>query len=343
MDPESRSRSADRVIATIAGCQFGVVAQWQLLQAGVTPEQIKARSRSGRLHEIHRGVYLAGHAAPAPYAREMAALLACGEGASVKIRGGNPVLLHSARSAAVLSHRTAASLWDLLPCPAPGDVCVTSPHGRGATRSGIEAHRAALDRRDIRRRHGMPLTSPPRTILDLAATLGIREDGPSTDPLEPQRLDELERLVAEAQYRRRATDAELRDQLDRNPNRPGVRALRTVLDLPGGPRRTRSPGERALLRLLREREITGYETNAEVGGHEVDFLWRDLRFAVEVDGYDAHSGRIAFERDRLKVAVLNAHDIAVMPVTGRRIRRDPDGVVARLLSALRARAAAGRH
>jgi len=331
------------MIAAIAANQFGSLARWQLLQAGLTPREIQRRLEGGRLHEVHRGVYLVGHGEPAPYAREMAALLACGEGASVTIRGGRPVLLHTTRPVAVLSHGSAASLWNLLPYPAPGDVCVTSPHGRGASRSGIEAHRAALDRRDLRRRHGMPLTSPPRTILDLATTLGAGDEQPRNDPLETQRLGDLERIVAEANFRRRATDAELRDQLARNPNRPGVRALRTVLDLPGGPRRTRSPGERVLLRLLRKHEITGYETNAIVAGHEVDFLWPDLRFAVEVDGYDAHSGRIAFERDRLKIAVLHVHDIAVMPVTGRQIRRDPEGVIDRLLSALRARAAASRH
>jgi very-short-patch-repair endonuclease len=102
----------------------------------------------------------------------------------------------------------------------------------------------------------------------------------------------------------------------------------------GGPRRTRSPAERALLRLLRTRGLTDYETNATVAGHEVDYLWRDERLVVEVDGWDAHSGRVAFERDRLKAAVLRAQGITTMPVTGRQIRRDPGGVVARLLAAL---------
>ena len=179
----------------------------------------------------------------------------------------------------------------------------------------------------------MPLTSPPRTILDLAAGHAVEAPDP-TDPLKANHLDELERIVAEAHYRRIAGEAELRDQITRNPNKHGVRALRAVLDLPGGPRRTRSPGERALLRLLRARGITEFETNAIVAGHEVDFLWRAEGLAVEVDGWDAHSGRVAFERDRLKAAVLKANGIATMPVTGRQIRTDPDGVEARLLAAL---------
>jgi very-short-patch-repair endonuclease len=88
---------------------------------------------------------------------------------------------------------------------------------------------------------------------------------------------------------------------------------------------------------LRQARITGYETNAWVGGYEVDVLWRRLGFGVEVDGYDAHSGRIAFEHDRLKVATLAAKGVDVMPITGRQLRDDPDGAIARLLAALELR------
>ena len=318
MHPLSRTRFTDRAIAAHARRQFGVVSRRQLLAAGISAQQVRTRLRTGRLHQVHRGVYLVGHEVPARFAMEMAALLACGD-------------------AAVASHMTAASLWDIVRYPVPGAVCVTIPRGRNATRSGIVIHRADLDPRDTRRRHRMSLTSPPRTILDLA---GCGATGKARiDPLAPQRLDDLEQLVAEASYRRLASESELRDQVERNPNKPGGRALRAVLDLPGGPKRTRSRGERAMLRLLREHQITGFEVNAKVAGYEVDFLWADLAFAVEVDGYDGHAGRAAFERDRLKASVLGAHGIAVMPVTGRQIRRDPDGVVARLLAALRERPA----
>jgi very-short-patch-repair endonuclease len=275
------------------------VARWQLLDAGVSPDQVDLRLATGRLHELHRGVYLVGHAVPPPLAMETAALLACRK--------------------AILSHRTAGSLWKLLPYPAPYPACVTIPPARGATRPKLEVHRAPLDPRDVRRRHGLRLTSPPRTILDIAAT---------SEP------DELEPLIAEAQYRRLATDQELRDQLARNPGKRGVRRLREVLDLPGGARRTRSPSERELLTLLRRARIDGYEINARVHGYEVDFLFPDAGLVAEVDGYDAHSGRVAFERDRLKAATLTAHGLVVMHITGRQIRRDPDGVVARIVRAI---------
>ena len=85
---------------------------------------------------------------------------------------------------------------------------------------------------------------------------------------------------------------------------------------------------------MSERGIAGFEANARIFGYEVNFLWRAERLVVEVDGYDAHSGRLAFERDRLKAATLNANGFAVMPVTGRQVRDDPDGVVGRLVAAL---------
>ena len=89
-----------------------------------------------------------------------------------------------------------------------------------------------------------------------------------------------------------------------------------------------------MLRLLRRAGVTGYEVNARIHGYEVDLLWHDVGLAVEIDGWEAHSGRVAFERDRLKVATLGARGVSVMPITGRQIRDDPLGVVERLRRAL---------
>lgn len=296
MGPQSLSRVVDRVIADLAARQHGVVARWQLLDAGVTSRQIKLRLKICRLHEIHRGVYLVGHKVPPPLAIEQAALLACGE-------------------KSVLSHRSAANLWSLLSYPASAPAWVTVPPGRSAGRPKIKIKRANLARRDIRTRDGLRLTSPPRTILDLSPLL---DEG------------ELERVVAEVEFRGLASVAELKVQVDGNEGKRGVAKLRHVLDLPDGPKRTRSRGERAMLRVLRRVGITGFETNARIHGYEVDFLWRDLGVVVELDGWDSHSGRIAFERDRLKIAKLIAHGLTVIPVTGRHLCDDPDGVVSRL-------------
>jgi very-short-patch-repair endonuclease len=292
----------DRAIAAIAARQHGVAARWQLLAAGVTRHQIALRLRDGRLYEVHRGVYLVGHRISPPLAVEQAALLACG-------------------AMAVLSHRSAANLWSLLRYPASAPAWVTVPPGRSAHRPRIKIRRGALASGDIRHRHGLRLTSPPRTILDLSHLLSG---------------EELESVVTEGQYRRLASEAELRAQVDGNDGRRGVANLRRVLDLPGGVKRTRSSGERAMLWLLRRAGIDGFETNARTHGYEVDFLWRYAGVAVELDGWEAHSGRVAFERDRLKIASLSAHGLTVIPVTARQVRDDPNGVARRLGRALAA-------
>lgn len=302
MRHQSSTRSVDGIIAALAAKQHGVVARWQLLDAGITARQIRLRLASGRLHEVHRGVYLVGHTVLPPLALEQAALFACGD-------------------RAVLSHRTAARLWELLRYPASAPPWVTVGPERRVARPRIYIRRAIIPRRDIRERFALRLTSPPRTILDLSELLDE---------------EELESVVAEAAFRRRASGAELKAQLEGNEGKRGVAKLRRVLDLPGGPRRTRSAGERAMLRLLRRAGISGFETNARIHGYEVDFLWRDLRVVVELDGWDGHSGRIAFERDRLKIAKLSAVGLTVIPVTGRQLRDDPRGVVERLRQALAA-------
>ena len=240
MRGQSTSRRADRIIATLAAKQNGVAARWQLLQAGVTARQIGLRLESGRLHEIHRGIYLVGHVVPPPLALEQAALLACGE-------------------TAVLSHRSAANLWGVLPYPASAAVWITIPPERTTQRPRITIRRAPLAPRDIRNRHGLRLTSPPRTILDLSSLIGV---------------DQLEGVVAEAAYRRLASETELRHQVAGNEGKRGVANLRRVLGLAGGPQRTRSRGERAMLRLLREARMTGYEANSRIHGYEVDLLWQ---------------------------------------------------------------------
>jgi very-short-patch-repair endonuclease len=180
--------------------------------------------------------------------------------------------------------------------------------------------RAELKSGDGRTRLGLRVTSPPRTVLDCARL--YQDDY------------EYEALVAEAKFRGLASELELEQQLELNPGKRGSPRLRRVLELPGGPRRTRSGGERAFLSLLRGEQIEGYETNSKAFGPELDFVWQEERFAVEVDGWDGHSGKVAFNRDRLKIAELVAKDIRVMPVTSKQMTDDPASVVRRVLEAL---------
>ena len=305
MPAQSDSEPTDRLIWRLARKQHGVVARWQLLPLGVTRHEIATRLASHRLIELHRGIYLVG-AVPSEHAYAQAALLAM-------------------KGTGTLSHFSAAHIWKLRTYPPQADPWLTADLGGGLERPGIHVHRAALRDADIRTRHGLAVTSPPRTVLDCAALIADAY--------------EYEALVAEVKFRGLASEKELRAQAERNARKRGVPLLREVLDLPGGPRRTRSRGERAFLWLLRQEGIDGYETNSKAFGPELDFVWPAERFAVEVDAWESHSGKVAFERDREKIAALGARGIQVMPVTRRQIETDRRRVANQVRSALRARAA----
>ena len=306
MEHESSARP-DSIIRALAAKQNGVVYREQLLVAGLTPAQIRRRMVDDRLVQIHRGVYLVGAVAP-EWAYPQAALFAC---------GGDSTLF-------ALS---ALAVWRLRPYPPQAPPWVLVPPDRRIQRPRIIVHRGELLARDIRTRHGLRVTSPPRAILDSASF--IDDDY------------ELEAIVAEAHYRGRAREPELRRQIDARQGCRGTGRLRSILDLDGGPQRTRSDGERAMLRLLRANKISGFEANARISGYEVDFLWPELNFCVELDSWGAHSSRQAFERDRLKWAQLEASGVGVMPVSGRQLSADASGVIARLLAALRRRGCPG--
>lgn len=300
MQPKSSVRSPDAVIHRLAAKQNGVVYREQLLAAGLSAMQIRTRIGDGRLTVIHRGVYLVG-AVPPEWAYPQAALFACG--------------LES-----LLFARSAVAVWGLGTYPARAYPWVLVPPTRRVDRPRIVVHQGTILEKDVRNRHGLRVTSPPRTVFDMARFTEDRY--------------ELEALVAEAHFRGLARDPELRDQINRNGGCRGVATLRSVLNIDGGPQRTRSDGERALLRLLRDHGINGFRCNDTIHGHEVDFVWRDLNFCVELDGWAAHSSRAAFEKDRLKWADLASNGVTVMPVTGRQLASDGAGVVSRLVGAL---------
>jgi very-short-patch-repair endonuclease len=237
---------------------------------------------------------------PLPGAREFGAVLACGRGA-------------------VISHRTAAALWCLLP-KVSKETHVTVP-GRDRRRGdGICVHRVArLDRRDIRKLGGIPVTAPARTLLDVATMASPRE---------------LEQALAEAQARRLVRRSDLTSLLARVGSRPGVPALRSLIDADAGPALTRSAAERRFLALIRAAALPAPEANVRIGRHEVDFLWRDQRLVVEVDGFRFHSSRAAFERDRRRDAELASLGFRVIRVTWRQLVERPEGVIAQVAGAL---------
>jgi very-short-patch-repair endonuclease len=285
----------DAALALFAGRQQGHVTRAQALAAGMGPGAFQGRVDRGYLHRVHRGVYRVGHTAPLEFDREMAAVLACG-------------------TRTVSSHASAAYLWALGPRP-EGDVHVTGPDHRN--RRGVRLHRSPVAPSDVVRRHGVPVTKPARTLVDFAA---------STAPLL------LERAVEDALRRRLVTRRELELELARR--RPGSGPLGKLLAREEGPALTRSEAERRFVALVRSAGLPAPEHNVPVEGIEVDLLWREQGLVVEVDGFAYHSGRAAFERDRVRDSRLVASGIRVMRVTWRQIVHEPLAVVAGLAQAL---------
>jgi very-short-patch-repair endonuclease len=282
--------TGDAAVAALARRQQGVVTLAQLADAGLGRPAVVHRVAQGRLTRYHRGVYLVGPL-PAQFSVEMAAVLACGEGA-------------------VLSHHSAAAIWEIRPRHA-GPVHVTVPCRAPRPRAGIKVHRTNRTHSlNAAVRHGLPLTTPPRTLRDLATRL-------------PQH--ELDRATEQAQILGLTTRDEIAETID---GRPGAAALRRALY--DEPTLTRSEAERRLLRLIRDARLPRPETNARVAGYEVDLLWRDRRLIVEVDGFAFHGSRRAFERDRARDVDLQAAGYRVVRFTWRQITQQPHAVVARL-------------
>jgi very-short-patch-repair endonuclease len=292
------ARAGDPAVAEVAAAQRGAISYRQLTAAGLGRGAIAHRVAQGRLHRVHRGVFLVGHRAAAPLARETAALLACGDGA-------------------VLSHRTAAAMWGLIDAlPANVDVTV---HGRDCgRRAGVRNHRLRHPAKVVQR-DGLPITAPPRTLLDLAEAVTERD---------------LERALNEAFVQQLTTESQLRDTAARANNRRGARLLREALDRATGPTLTRSEAERLLLDLLQAGRLPAPETNVKFAGYEVDALWRDRRLVVEIDGYAFHRTRDAFERDRRRDADLQAAGFRVLRTTWRQLTEQPQPLLVRIAQLL---------
>jgi very-short-patch-repair endonuclease len=300
--PVAVSGDRDRRIAALAALQRGRVSREQLLAAGVPDGAMYRLTRNARLHRLHLGVYAVGHTAPTPLGAETAALLACGDGA-------------------VLSHTSAALVWGML-----GEnhvdtiIHVTVPGRHGPCPEGVCVHRTStLGTADVRVRHGLPVTSPARTGLDLADLLSQRDLDRAVDEALVQRLTSrsvLERTAAAATGRR------------------GTPLLVRALARHAIPQVTRSEAEKRLLAMIRAAGLPEPEVNARMAGFEVDFLWRRQRLAIEVDGFKYHSSRPAFERDSAKGNKLVAAGLALMRVTWWQMEEEPYALIARVAQTL---------
>ncbi len=177
---------------------------------------------------------------------------------------------------------------------------------------------------------GIPVTSIPRTALDLAGVMRFRS---------------LRKLLRRSEELRVFDLDDFRSILDRNRGHRGRVSLDRALALYEPPRFTRSELEREFLASI-DRAGLGLPavTAFNVAGHELDVYWPELRFAVELDVYATHGAHEPFEEDRLRDEDLKLAGVELTRVTGRRFEREPRQVidrVARLLSQRREQLAGG--
>ncbi len=287
------------------------MARYQLLDFGLGRGAIAARVEAKRLHLVHRGVYAVGRRRISQHGVWMAAVLACGPDA-------------------VLSHRPAAALLGIRHA-AGGRVDVTVPR-RLRPHDGINPRRGRVPDDERTVHAGIPVTTVPRTLLDLGAVLQPHE---------------LRRALEQAEALRLADPLSLIAVVERHGNRRGVKAMRAALA--EGPLRsslTRSELERRFLALVDEAGLPRPRVNEwmDIGGEliQADCVWPSQRLIVELDGRAWHGTGEAFDRDRRRDRRCLAAGWNVMRVTDRALtaeRRELEEELRAFLSAARARSA----
>ncbi|MET0558505.1 MAG: AbiEi antitoxin N-terminal domain-containing protein [Solirubrobacterales bacterium] len=295
--PRPRPPSEGSVsLSALAERQHGIVSIRQLLtHLGYSRSTVARAVASGWLVPMHRGVYAVGHTAISRHGHSLAAVLSCGP-------------------RALLSHRSAAWLWGLARYEGSG-IEVTSPTPR-RPRPPIVLHRArGLLDQDRRLEENIPVTSVARTLLDFAATV------------EPERLTKaIERSEELELFDLRAVD----DLLERTVGHPGYGRLRRALELYRPAPFSRSGLEIRFLELVEQAGLPKPVTGFNEVGYELDVYWPGERLVVELDVYETHGSRAAFERDRVRQEDLLLAGIRMTRVTGPRLKREPQAVIKRV-------------
>jgi very-short-patch-repair endonuclease len=296
---DNSGRGREICIARLADRQHGNVTRRQLVELGLSDDAIAYRVGLGRLHRVHAGVYGVGRPPKTALERAAAAVLACGVDAA-------------------LSHVSALALWGFVK-HWPTRFDVTIPGNRRP--KGIAVHRAkTLQRPDLRRHHAIRVTSPARTLLDSAPTLTDRA---------------FTRAVNDALLSQHLKRWQLAELLERCGSHPGTALLTPFLTHRGGP--TRSEFEDAFLAFCERFRLPRPVVNTRVAGHEVDAFFEAEQLIVELDGYEFHSSRDAFERDRDRDAEAMVSGIGTVRITWLRLIDESEEEAARLHAILRAR------
>ncbi len=290
----------DVLIARRAADAWGVLSLDELFACGLSRNAVMNRVRNGRLHPIHRGVYAVGHADLPLEGRFLAAVKACRTG--------------------VLSHFSAAALWGFIPWEERYPE-VTVVGASRPVQSGIRIHRTTrLDLDDRTRHHGIPITSPARTLLDLAATLEHRP---------------LRAATRRAQSLHRANVRQLAATLARHARRRGAARLAEIIAT--GPAPTRSELEDVVLDLILRGGHVHPDVNVpyDVEGRRTipDFRWPEQHLVLEADSTTWHDNALARADDAERQALLEAHGERVLRVTWAQAITRPGATLARLRAA----------
>lgn len=281
----------------------------QLLDLGYSVDAVLEWATYGRLQRLHRGVYAVGHRRLTWYSRCWAAVLAAEPDEAAPWR-------------AVASHYSAAYLWGLLRFT-PDVMHVAAPTRRRAKRNFRVHFSSILAEEDRAVRQGIPVTAVPRTLLDLA----IRA-----------RPEQLEGYLERAEERELLDVRAVEDVISRAGGHRGRGPLaRSLAIYSPDPSFTRSRFERRFRQAVVAAGIPAPSMNFNAEGFELDAYWPDLRFAVELDLFETHGSRAAFERDRRRQEELKLVGIESIRITAPRLKREPKVVLRNLAVLLRRR------
>lgn len=283
-------------LAELARRQHGVVSIRQLQQLlGYSRAGVKVLVDAGRLHRIHHGVYAVGHTDLSLHGECLAAVLAVGPGA-------------------LLSYHSAGWLWGIWrgspkPFHVTGSVTRHHPPPREITRHRarnlVDEDRALVD--------GIPVTSVGRTQLDLAWKL---------------RLDHLPRLLSRSEELGLLDLPAINAAIERNRGHHGAERLRHALAIYEPPTWTRSEFERRFVARLVAADLPRPATGWNEVGHEIDVYWPERRFGIELDAFETHRTRQAFEADHERDLAFALAGIEMHRVSERQFRHKPNEIVA---------------
>jgi hypothetical protein len=289
-------------MANLAARQYGIVTHEQLNELGYSDAAIKRAVESGRLHALHRSIFAVGHQGLSPHGLCMAAVLFRASGA-------------------LISFQSAAWLWGLeRKLEIPVHVSV---RWRGHAQDAIGLHHCpALRDEDAAETERLPVTGVPRTLLDYASeakTIRLERAIDRADRLDLLDLAAINLITEEVRGHR------------------GCKPLRRAMVIYHEKGFARSGGERQMLAALADAGVHRPLVNNFIEGYELDFYWERERFAIELDSWEHHRGRLSFEEDRQRQEELAMAGIEVIRITGTRLKREPRKVAMRIAAHLERR------